>query len=253
MRIYKNAVRLKNALHKLNIKPVYLAISVFLSLGAAVFEGISVAFLVPLVQGIITMDFISVKQNPVFKNLLFQIPRISANSNTNIFMLLVGIIFVSAVLKNITQYLASLVVSSQFRRLSSNLRKLIFSRYLSFGKIFFDNTNIAYLHNVLLDFTTFIISQLREIGVLLTQLFMLTVYIVLMFIISWKMTIFVVIIFPVLNYTSNWLIKKIEKTSRFYIESYTAISKKISNILTTVSLVKLYTSEEKEKKQPGAG
>jgi len=247
IKIYRNAIWVKDFLHRFNIKPLYLIISASLSLGAAIFEGISVAFLVPLVQGIITMDFSFVKHLPVLKITIFKFPKIFTASNTTIFILLVGIVFVSAILKNIMQYLATISVSRQFRKLSSNLRKLIFNHYLSYGKLFFDQNNIGYLHNVLLDFTAFIAVQLKELGVLLTQLFTLAVYIVLMFIISWKLTIFTLIIFPILNYVSNWLIKKIEKTSQFHTESYIAISKKISNILMAISLVKLYTAEEREK------
>jgi len=69
-----------------------------------------------------------------------------------------------------------------------------------------------------------------------------------MILISWKLTISIIIIFPVLNYVSNWLIKKIEKTSVFYADCYGVLSKRIANILTGISLVKLYTAEDKEKR-----
>ena len=245
---YQNIIWLKSFLRKLNIRPIYLAIAVFLSLGAAFFEGISVFFLIPLAEGIVAMNFNSAKQALLIKNFILWFPEIFANSNTALFILLVIVIFISAVLKNIIQYAAFLAISKQFRRFCNNLRKLIFSRYLSFGKLFFDNNSMGYLQNVLLNFTGFIGVELRDLGALLTQFFLLVIYLIVMVIISWKLTIFILIIFPALHYVSNWLIKKIEKTSGFYAECEELLSNKITNILGGISLVKLYTTEEKEKK-----
>src|SRR3989339_282569 len=245
---YQNIIWLKSFLRKLNIRPIYLAIAVFLSLGAAFFEGISVFFLIPLAEGIVAMNFNSAKQALFIKNFILWFPEIFANSNTALFILLVIVIFISAVLKNIIQYAAFLAISKQFRRFCNNLRKLIFSRYLSFGKLFFDNNSMGYLQNVLLNFTGFIGVELRDLGALLTQFFLLVIYLIVMVIISWKLTIFILIIFPALHYVSNWLIKKIEKTSGFYAECEELLSNKITNILGGISLVKLYTTEEKEKK-----
>ena len=245
---YQNIIWLKSFLRKLNIRPIYLAIAVFLSLGAAFFEGISVFFLIPLAEGIVAMNFNSAKQALLIKNFILWFPKIFANSNTALFILLVIVIFISAVLKNIIQYAAFLAISKQFRRFCNNLRKLIFSRYLSFGKLFFDNNSMGYLQNVLLNFTGFIGVELRDLGALLTQFFLLVIYLIVMVIISWKLTIFILIIFPALHYVSNWLIKKIEKTSGFYAECEELLSNKITNILGGISLVKLYTTEEKEKK-----
>ena len=245
---YQNIIWLKSFLRKLNIRPIYLAIAVFLSLGAAFFEGISVFFLIPLAEGIVAMNFNSAKQALFIKNFILWFPEIFANSNTALFILLVIVIFISAVLKNIIQYAAFLAISKQFRRFCNNLRKLIFSRYLSFGKLFFDNNSMGYLQNVLLNFTGFIGVELRDLGALLTQFFLLVIYLIVMVIISWKLTIFILIIFPALHYVSNWLIKKIEKTSGFYAECEELLSNKITNILSRISFVKLYTTEEKEKK-----
>ena len=158
---YQNIIWLKSFLRKLNIRPIYLAIAVFLSLGAAFFEGISVFFLIPLAEGIVAMNFNSAKQALFIKNFILWFPEIFANSNTALFILLVIVIFISAVLKNIIQYAAFLAISKQFRRFCNNLRKLIFSRYLSFGKLFFDNNSMGYLQNVLLNFTGFIGVELR--------------------------------------------------------------------------------------------
>ena len=160
---------------------------------------------------------------------------------------MVLIIFISALLNNIFHYASDFIISWQFKRLSSNLRKLIFNRYLSFGKLFFDQNSYGRLQSVLLNFTTFIEMHLNDSGAMLNNFSLLIVYIVMMFIISWKLTVSVFIVFPFLNYASTWLTKKINKTSKSYAEYHSAVSKKTANILTGISLVKLYAAENKEK------
>ena len=251
-KLYQDAVWIKHSLSRLDIKPAYLIVAAFLSLGAALFEGVSIAFSIPLVKGVIAGDFSLAKNLPIIKVFISRLSQKFTAPNTTIFILLILIIFISAVLKNVMQYLASLAIAEQFRRFSNNLRKLIFNRYLSFGQLFFDNNNIGYLHNILLNFATSIGQQLGELGIMFTHVFLLVMYMVLMFVISWKLTVFILVIFPILNRVSSWLIKKIEKTSGFYAQCYGMLSNRISNILTGISLVKLYTAEEKEKEHFGS-
>lgn len=234
-------------MRRLRINPAFLLLPVFLSLGGALLEGISAVLLIPLTKGIITSNFAFVKQLPVIKVIVSKFPQMFAAQNTALFILLVLIILICAMFKNVLQYLSSLAMARQFRRFASNLRKLIFSRYLKFGKSFFDQNNAGYLQDVLLNFTAFIENNLKDLGLLLNQLFMLAVYMVLMILISWRLTLFIIIIFPVLNYVTNWLTGKIEKTSAFYAECHRSFSNKISNILTNIPLVKLYTAEKKEE------
>jgi subfamily B ATP-binding cassette protein MsbA len=145
------------------------------------------------------------------------------------------------------QYFASVCVSYQIANFSKGLKELIFSRYLSFGKLFFDRNNMGYLQNVLLDFTNSLTSHLKGIEVMLSWFFMLIVYLWMMFSISWKITAFVIIIFPLLNSVLRIIIAKIKRGSSYYARSYGELSKSISNILSCIPLVKLYTNERKEK------
>ena len=213
IRLISNLIRLQDFLHKMDMKLTYFLIPVFLSLLAASFEGISAGLLIPLARGVIRMDFSFVREMPVFKIILAKISQTFTVSNSTIFILLVGSVFTAAIAKNIFLYLASINVIYRVRKFSHNVRKLLFNRYLSFGKLFFDRSSQGYLHNLLVGFTSTVAQRLLEVHGAFNQFFMLIVYIILMFAISWRLTILLIIISPIFYYSLRWLIEKIKKTS----------------------------------------
>jgi len=70
-----------------------------------------------------------------------------------------------------------------------------------------------------------------------------------MFIISWKLTFFALFTLPLLNYSSHWLIKKIENTSKYYANAKGMLGRKIFNIISCIPLVKAYSREAQEEKE----
>jgi subfamily B ATP-binding cassette protein MsbA len=247
MKIFSDITKFLTFLKKTDVRLTYVGISVLFSLIAAMFEGISMGCLIPLARGIAMKDFSSVMNLQIFKIVANTFPKIFLMPNTSIFVMLVGIVFIAAVLKNTLQYLASLCMARFINKFSGSLRNLVFSRYLSFGKMFFDHNNIGHLQNILVNFTALITRNMADFQNILNHTAVLCVYLIIMFIISWQLTVFTIIIFPVLNYTLGWLIKRIRKTSGFFATAYSKLSYKISDTLLCIPLVKLYSNEDAEK------
>ena len=241
--------RTGNLINKVNIKPAYLILASFLCLVAASCEGISIWTLIPLTRGVLNMDFGFIKGSQLFKKIVTGFFPSVIFSNKVIFILLIGALFISMASKYVFEYIATVLVSKQIRMSSNSLMKQIFKRYLSFGKMFFDKKNAGCLQNVLLNFTFMVALQLSALQTVLTNFFLLFVYLIFMFKISWKLSLFAIFLFPVLHYAIKWLMKKLEKSSVSLAESFDAISGNISNILSCIPLVKLYTDEENEERR----
>lgn len=237
--------KLLKFLSKIDIHPGHFIIPGMLALLAAFFEIVSVSALIPLVKGVIFMDFIFVKKLPVIRDIFMVFPDVFTR-NAPIFILLLSTVFLGAALKSILQYISSLIVAKHVRRASNNMRKMIFSRYLSFGKLFFDRNSVGHLYNVLLTSTTIITERVKSVEGLLNSLFLLLGYLTVMFIIYWKLTLALILIIPLLNYGMRLLINKIRKTSAMYASSYSSLGINISNILSCIPLVKLYSNENAE-------
>ncbi|MCM8781474.1 MAG: ABC transporter ATP-binding protein/permease [Candidatus Omnitrophica bacterium] len=248
-KIVSELIGMRKFLQKINIKLIFFLIPAIFSLLAACFEAISAVLLVPLANGVVAMDFGFVREIPVFKALLRILSKQFMISNSTIFALLIGIIFITAGLKDIFNYMSAISLSYQIRKFAHSLRKAIFNRYLNFGKMFFDMSNEGYLHNLLTGFINIVSHQLAEANGIINNILLLLVYIALMFRISWKLTIFAFIISPIFYYSVNWLIERIRKTSRVYANAQNNLNKKIFNILNCIPLVKVYSKEESEEKE----
>jgi len=235
-------IQLNKFLRNADIKPKYFIFAAFLSLLAALSEGLSASILIPLVRGIITTDFSFVRTLPVLK-LIF------TGSNTAVFICLVSIVFFTAVLSYILQYAASLVISFQVRYIAHKLRVTIFSYYLNFGKMFFDRNNMGNLSNVLVNFVNTIATAFNGVELILSNIFMLLIYLTIMIFISWKLTLLVVTIFPILYYASQFLLVRLKKGSERHAGFYRELSNRISNTISCISLVKLYQRNEYENEQ----
>ena len=246
-RLYSNFRKLKIFFKSVNVDPIYFILPAVLSILSALFEGISVSAIIPLLKGVFTMNFAFVKDLVVFKFFTGIWPSVLHLNNTMIFAILLGVIFIAGLLKNILRYFSSLMICLQMRNIANTLRQIIFSRYLSFGKMFFDRSNIGYLYNILVSFTALITQELSNIHSFLSEFFTFLVYIAIMFAISWKLSLLVLVTFPIFTYSVKMLIEKIKKTSLSYASHYGLFSKQISNILSCIPLVKLYANEEREK------
>ena len=252
MKLRANLVLSKNFLSQMKIRPVFFILPIVLTFCAAVFDGLSIGLLVPLVKGSIAMNFDFVRTLPVFRIVTSVFPNIFSNTNnpnSSIFVLLLAIIVSAAVMKNISSYLSTVLTEHQTQQLSRNMRNTIFTRYLKFGKLFFDRTNIGHLNIILVSFTQQIAEILTKVRGLINSVFTLSVYFVIMCVISWRLTILTILFLPIFYYSINWLIKKIENTSKAYAQSRIDQSWRIFDILSCISLVKSYAKEEDEKKR----
>jgi subfamily B ATP-binding cassette protein MsbA len=228
----------------------YTFFGVVLASFGAIFEAVSIALLMPTLQGVFSMDFKFVWNIPflgpfiLFLTSLF--PGLFKYYNSATFIVLVFLIFAAILLKNIAYYTSNIFFSHQIRVISNNMRRLIFARFLSFGKQFFDRENRGHLQSVLNNFTNQISGNTRRFFYSLINFSMLFAYISIMFVISWKLSLLVLLLFPLLYLSLKWIITKIEKTSDHYADFRNRINNFSNNIFSCIPLVKAYDSEKKE-------
>jgi len=236
----------KELLQETNMLSIRLLLPAILSLMAAFFEGLSVGLLIPIAKGIIEMDFAFVREMPFFKGFIIRFPQLFVTPNSSIFIFLLTVIFSAAVIKNALSYFSLLTIDHQRRRFNSKIRKIIMRRYLSFGKLFFDGNSEGRLINTLVSFTDLTAKRVEIIHMIVKWSLVAAVYLTIMCIISWKLTIFVLIAPPILHYSLKWLVKKIKKTSGDFAEYKSKLSFVAYNILSCMPLIKLATTEQKE-------
>ena len=231
-----------------NFNPFALIVPLILALTAALLEGVGFGLLIPTIQSIIEGNTASINKISSLKKALSLLPDAFSNNDTNIFAFLIVSVFIIMVLKNAFQYISSCGMSFYSLKFSNRLRKYIYEKYLSFGKLFFDENNIGRLQQILTGYTIQMSQEFRELCNIIYFIFSLTVYIVIMMLISWKLTLFVILSFPLVNFSFHILSEKIKLSSSAYVNSFSDLVKYITNSLSCIPLVKTYTNENEEKK-----
>lgn len=231
---------------KLGLSPAALALPIGLSLVAASFEGISLAALTPFLTSVISQDYSLVKEAPGFSYLISRTPALAENP-ARLTIILAAVIGGAALIKNAARYAADVSVAALIKTMTHNLRQIVFARYLGYGKLFFDRSSLGHLSQVLMIYTSQVTNPLPQAHHIITMAFSLAIYLTLMARISWRLTLFVVLVFPLMNVVLTWFIKRIKHYSRIQTESLNHLSKRVFNILSSIPLVKLYDQEEEER------
>ncbi len=235
-------------LRRIHIHPGYFIIPVSLSIVAAALEGVSLSLLIPLVNGFFNdQDFSFVTGVPVLGTILKYLPASITGSDRMLFGTLLGIFVLVIFLKNVTRYLATVTMSYMSNRAIHHLRKHVFDSYLSFGKLYFDKTNVGHHATLLSQFTTYALAPLVLIDKFFQAVLSLVAYGVVMFLLSWQLTLLALPLFLILHFMVRSLIKTIQRQSHALTQKANELGKNVVEILSVIPLVKAYNTERQER------
>ncbi|MBI4335850.1 MAG: ABC transporter ATP-binding protein, partial [Candidatus Omnitrophica bacterium] len=229
----------KKFIRVMEVKPAHIILPVTLSFIAAFFDGISLGLLIPLAKGVVS-DFSFVNGVPILRYIINIAPHFSSNfitPNKRIFIILVIVVFLAIVLKNCISYVSSVISIYWHGVFKRNVHKFMFDRFLGFGKLFFDRTNQGYL-TMVLNYSESMMQIMGLFEVSIKSFLTLAVYFVIMFMISWKLTVITFAVFPVLHYALKMIIKKIEYIAVLRNQFFIEMNKNVFNILSCIPLVK---------------
>jgi subfamily B ATP-binding cassette protein MsbA len=233
----------------INIHPAYFLVPVLLSVSAAACEGIGMGLLIPLLQGFLTRDFSFLTQTPILSTVVGWLPAAVRSSDRLLFAFLLSVFVTAVILKNVLKYFSAVSLSYLSARALHHLRKVLFGRYLSFGKLYFDRTAVGHHAAVLSEFAPSSLTPLVRVNTDIHAFFSLVAYLIIMFAISWKLTLVAVPLFAVLHLSVRAIIEKIYTYSRSMSERYQALGKKVVETLSLIPLVKSSNTESQELQQ----
>ncbi|MBF0252410.1 MAG: ATP-binding cassette domain-containing protein [Candidatus Omnitrophica bacterium] len=218
-----------------------------LSFFVAFFDGLSIGLLIPILKGIIDKNFSFVFNVPILKTMFTMIPKRYIDNNSGIFLILLSMVFFSACVQQIMRLIAANNISSIKAAVHSAVRKKIFGRYMDFGILFFENNSYGHLSNILINFPERISIYLAQCNNLIIGMFTLVVYLIWMLCISWKMTLFVLLIFPLANLLIKKALLGVKNLSKKQVEKKRILGAKAHNVLTCMHVVKSYSMEKNEE------
>jgi len=234
-------------LKNIHIHPAYLLIPLVCSLLAAAFEGMGMGLLIPILNGFLNKSFSFAMDVPVLGKWVQMLPRSLQTNDRLLFMVFLGGFITVYTLKDALRFLANATMGYFSERALHHLRKSLFARYLSFGKLFFDTTNVGHHSTLLLTFSQSAIYPLSALDGFVGALFSLVAYLVVLIGISWKLTFVALPLFVILHFAIKFMITRIKRLSRAIAERGSELGKKSIEILSTIPLVKSYQTERLEQ------
>lgn len=241
--------RMVALLRRVGMRPSYLIFPLALSLAAAVFEGVGMSLLIPLIQGFFIKDFSFAKELSFLGHFLTWLPESITKADRWLFAALIGIFVVATLLKNILKYCSLISLAHLGLRASHHLRKLLFTRYLSFGKLYFDTSHIGHHSAIMSHFAQQALTPLLTIGRHVNALFSIIASLVILSVISWQLTLFALPLLVLLHLAVQRLINMLRELSHSLVASINALSQKTIEILSTIPLVKYANMERTEQER----
>lgn len=235
-------------LRKIGINPAYLLIPIALSVLAAGFDGFGMGMLIPLLKGFMEKDFSFVKDISILSSLLHILPVSVSGNDQMVFGVLLSGFIVVFILRNVFKFLNSMSVGYFSERTHHHLRKTIFKKYLSFGKLFFDRTTIGHHSMLLLTYSQSALNPIQSIDGFIGALFSLSVYFTVLCFISWKLTLAALPLFFLLHLVIKIMIVRIKSASYILKDRGNDLGKKSIEILSTIPLVKSTRMEQNEQR-----
>lgn len=121
--------------------------------------------------------------------------------------------FVLGLAKSLTYYGMDLSVGRLYGRYSTRLANFVFRRYLSFGKDFFDAHSTGKMAAVI-DYNHDFLNLFKGLLRLTSETLVVTVCVVVMFAISWRLTLIVLLVVPFLHFVRRWIAGKTARSVR---------------------------------------
>lgn len=203
--------------------------------------------LFPLAQGLVENDFSTVRDRfGIIAKTEQLFPQLFSSPHVAFFPIaLVALLLI--VIKNLIEYTAEILVKRETRRAESNIRHLLFSRYLTFGKLYFDRHNSSEVYHVIMSHSNSFAEQLRAYHRFFAQGLSLMAIFGMLSYISWRLTLVSLLVLPLFFIGSHSLVSRVRLTAKASEKLLGNIRHRIFNIVSCMPLVKVSGAESEEE------
>jgi len=217
-------------------------IIIIFSLLASLFEGISIGALIPLLQNLINQG-----PNPIFpafskiENLLLS----NSKEDTLIYLLL--FVLITVILKNIFTYLNNTTIQKINTLLKRDLQRQMFNSMTDANYSFYQLLNsgnilssVTFCSKSIVSFIFAILSSTIKLGRII-------VYTIILFLISWPMTLAVIFLEIALMPIIKIILSKIKNINTNIARSLDKFNSKLIETIANLTLIKISSTEKEEK------
>ena len=233
---------MRDALRAMGVQYRHLYACMALAFSAAVLDGLMLLSLLPVSTGASQGSFDFLWHNRWLAPIARHLPA-AAQTYKGTFVCLALFIFLLGLLKNGAHYGLHLYVSHLYRIFSSRLANAAFRRYLLFGKAFFDKYGAGRTASIL-DYNHDLLNLLKKLLELISETSIVGIYLAVMVVISWKLTLVSLLVFPAMHFIRQWIARRTRKSVEQSQMKTLRVATKSFEIHRAMPLFRAFTKEE---------
>lgn len=230
------------AMEVMGMKYAHIAVALALTVLVALFDGLMLVMLIPIARGLFAGSFMFMSDWPGFRWVYANWPGL-VESYPHMFLFLASLAFLCGVARGACQYFQSLTSEKHFGYYSTQLTGFLFRRFLQFGKAYFDRQSAGNLAAVI-NYHFDLLNLLRGLLRVISESLALLTYLVVMVIISWRLTLVVLLVIPLVFAIRGWMARHIRGPSEQAHEDSVSIVRQLYQVLTSVPHFQAFSSEE---------
>lgn len=234
---------LKKLLPILRIYPGAIAAIIILGFATSLLEGLGISLFIPLLQSFIQPESLAIGDNSFIKffNQIFN--QYSYNQRLLIIALC---IFCSIVLKNCLAYSNGILFAWFNGQIGHRLRTGVFQQLLSVNYSFIENSDSGDLVNILCNETWQTSEALATVLSLVTTIFNITVYLSILLLISWRLTLLVAVLMVLISFVNQTMTKQVKKLGKIAVEVNSVLAKRMWEGLAGMREIRAFAREDYE-------
>lgn len=233
---------MRDALRIMGVKHGKVLACIGLAFAAAILDGAMLVCLLPFTTGAASGSFNYFWSHGALSALRQYLPPEMTTYRGTFFGLAV-FIFGLGLAKNGAHYGLHLYVSHLYRIFSARLANAAFRRYLVFGKAFFDKHGAGQTASIL-DYNHDLLNLLKKLLELISETAIVGIYLVVMVVISWKLTLVSLLVFPAMHLVRRWIAKQTSKPVSESQAKTLRVAAKSFEIHRAMPLFRAFTKEE---------
>ncbi len=223
--------------------PVSVFLSIIFSFSSALFNGVSTALIVPILIALLGKELSFQGAPQIIQKPLSMLDSFSGETRIWIMLSLVLLVIV---LKNATSFIGFLISSRLHRSVVNRMRLDGINLLLEVDLDFFSKNKVGHLLSYINQESGLTAAALKSLIEMFTTVLTILVYIWLLLIISWQITLIATFLVAIVALSNQFLIVRSKRSGRELARTSMEYGGKLQEILSGIRLVKLVTHEKAE-------
>jgi ATP-binding cassette, subfamily B, bacterial MsbA len=226
--------------------PVSIVLSIILSFSSALFSGVSTALIVPIVLALLGKE-LSFKGAP--KILQQPLSLLDGFSGETQIWIMLALVLLVIILKNTTTFFGFMISNQLNRSLVNGMRLEGIDLLLKVDFDFYTKNKIGHLLSYINQESAITAGLLKSFISMFTTVLTILVYIWLLLVISWQITLVSTFLAGVVALSNQFLIAKSKVMGKELAKTSMEYGGKLQEILSGIRLIKLASNEPEEYKR----